>query len=175
MSAPKTGFLPRRSSGGPSSQAGKQLQRLSFAKGKNTKTLRLRRSRPFVPASGPTHQINKRRGSVLLGRFKATWTPEQDPRTTAAYCSTCCTEVDIPLCSSIAMVLSSHQMGYELYKKYKTQQVSTDYYQHTCNLSVHIPESLDSSWVEVTPSCSLHRCLKLIRPKKCVFPNCLKT
>lgn len=117
MSAPKTGFLPGRSSGGPSSQAGKQLQRLSFAKGKNTKTLRLRRSRPFVPAPAPTHQINKRCGSDLQWRFKATWTPEQDPRTTAACCSTCCTEVDIPLCSSIAMVLSSHQIGYKLYKK----------------------------------------------------------
>lgn len=65
MSAPKTGFLPARTSGGPSSQAGKQLQHLSLVEGRSTKSCSVSCSRLFVPASAPIHEINKRLKATL--------------------------------------------------------------------------------------------------------------
>lgn len=67
MSAPKMGFLPGRSSGGPSSQAGKQLQHLSSVEGRRTKTCRL-------SCSVCAHSWNKQ---AAQSNFEATWTPEQ--------------------------------------------------------------------------------------------------
>lgn len=144
MSAPKTGFLPGRSSGGPSSQAGKQLQHLSLVEGRGTETCRLSCSRLFVPASAPIHEINTRLKAALK---------QHGPRSEMAHSGVLIEMLNWSghpvIYSSMAMAFPRHQRQKKTHIKLGQTIIKV--------LAVHIPERLDSSWVEVDLTSSLHR------------------